>query len=141
MFTDPLFDRHRDAVWPMFWPVFVLAILLFRQRSRALLASGCRSIGYEVTPFGMVYITDTSFPADGPGWKDDLFSATGAYGDAGTALGSAVPGAIAREALCPTLVLEAHILSLNWVIRRRAQRQRLKPSCAHSPIGLPLPHT
>ncbi|MEL6211860.1 MAG: hypothetical protein AAFR44_17070, partial [Pseudomonadota bacterium] len=75
MFTDPIFDKHKDYVWPFFWPVFALAILLFRQRAGALIADGCLNIDYEVTPLGLIYITETVFPGAATGWKHQLYIA------------------------------------------------------------------
>lgn len=59
------------------------------------MARGCLSLGYEVTAYGAVWITDTVFPGDRD-WKDGLYAATGAYGSSGTLAGLAT--ALARPA-------------------------------------------
>ncbi|MEM7768133.1 MAG: hypothetical protein AAF253_11695 [Pseudomonadota bacterium] len=134
MFNDPIFDRYKEAVWPLFRPVFVLAIVLFRRQAAALFAGGCLDIAYEVGPFGTLRIIETVYPRARPDWKDALFFVTGAY--AGELSGAAP----AREhAPCPALVRELHILALNWIILPRSRRAGHTAPRRHSRASLPLP--
>jgi len=148
MFSDPIFERHRHEVWPLFWPVFVLAIRLFNRQAEALMAEGCLSIGYELSPLGFIRITDTVFPGAPAGWKDSLFSATGAYG----ARAPLFPGLPAPDPdpepldpdavrTGPALMRIARISWLNCVFLRRSQRQTRAMPSVHDSANLPLPHT
>jgi len=163
MFNDPIFERHRHEVWPLFWPVFVLAIRLFNWQAEALLAEGCLSIGYEVSSLGLIRITDTVFPGAPAGWKDSLFSATGAYEGGRAPLFPGLPapdpdpgtrdlphqGADPDPATLdpnavrtgPALLRIARISWLNCVFLRRAERQTRAMPAAHNSANLPLPHT
>jgi len=152
MFNDPIFERHRHEVWPLFWPVFVLAIRLFNRQAEALLAEGCLSIGYEVSALGLIRITDTVFPGAPAGWKDSLFSAIGAYGARAPLFPglprdlphqSADPEPLDPDAVRtgPALMRIARISWLNCVFLRRAERQTRAMPAAHNSANLPLPHT
>ncbi|MEM7765946.1 MAG: hypothetical protein AAF253_00490 [Pseudomonadota bacterium] len=116
MFNDPIFLRHKDDVLPFFWPIFVISILMFRSKADRLLANGCQSVGYEVTVYGAVRITDTVYPGTQSRWEDDLFAATGAYGTAGASLGLKLPAPLAApeiEIACAmNIVLLRRVLGL-----------------------------
>jgi len=140
MFIDPIFDRHRHQVWPFFWPVFALAIALFRRRAGALLADGCLSIGYEVSPFGTIRITDTVFPGASACWKDSLFSAIGAY-KSQTSVTPGSPRDLHPQSTDPAEIQALLIIALNCVLLRRVEPQRHLAQSAHEGASLPLPHT
>ena len=93
MFTDPIFERHRQEVWPFFWPVFVMAIPAVQPAGRGAPGRGLplhRPI--RSARSASIRITDTVFPGAPASWKDSLFFATGAYGSAARFTSPVFPG-------------------------------------------------
>ncbi|MEM7766393.1 MAG: hypothetical protein AAF253_02770 [Pseudomonadota bacterium] len=151
MITDSLFFRHKDAVWPFFWPVFLVAIAWFNRRAQALIADGCASIDYVVSPYGLISITKTIRTGGPRCWKDQLYAATGAYGDGDTDLFGGYSQASrraqgqtqdqAQTELAPQELCALLACCLNIVFLPRAVRRSGQAPAATALIGLPLPHT
>jgi len=138
MLNDPIFLRHKDHVWPFFWPVLLVSIALLRRQTDGMFARGCISFTYSVSYLGVVSITDMEFPRARPHWKDSLFFVTGRYD------GVSMGGAIAPD----TQSADDFAERLNIVFWARKQVSETEPTDVRAQsgrgrllsAGLPLPH-
>ncbi|MEM0987167.1 MAG: hypothetical protein AAGJ32_13050 [Pseudomonadota bacterium] len=139
MINDPMFLRHKDVVWPVFWPLFLWAVGRFHRVAKALNARGIYIMEITINPWGTIKITRTSWAHD---WRHGLYARAGAYDQL-------EPLAPLQQDQNPT----PDIASLNIIYWRantmrtalKAWTQSFRPAprrrVTYLSAGLPLPHT
>ncbi|MEM0985633.1 MAG: hypothetical protein AAGJ32_05260 [Pseudomonadota bacterium] len=140
MINEPMFLRHRDAVWPIFWPYFLWAIARFNRFVASLNARGMTFIDYKITPWGGIKITRTTF---GPGWRYGLYTRAGAFDE----LAPLTPPLEHYRKPDPDIaslnVVFVHVNLLRTALK--AWTQTYRPAdrrlSTYLSAGLPLPHT
>ncbi|MEM0987219.1 MAG: hypothetical protein AAGJ32_13310 [Pseudomonadota bacterium] len=140
MINDPMFLRHKDVVWPVFWPFFLWACGRFHRVAEALNARGVYIMEITINPWGTIKITRTTWAHD---WRHGLYARAGAYDQ----LAPLVPPRIHDQNPTPDI---AALNIIYW--RANTMRTALKAwtqtycdapqrLATYLSAGLPLPHT